>query len=102
VKPTSVYCFYCVGEVEVTSWVFSVLQFVCSISSFYQRKPSKDCIAVMEDGVLYFITRDEYEYLCDTHHCFEGIARRQLQNYLVEFENHHCDHGKPRRQVLRP
>lgn len=83
-----IYCYYYVGEEEVTSWVFSMLQFVCSISSFYNRKPSKDCISVMEDGILYYITRDEYETLCATHHCFSEIARLQLQNYLVEFEDH--------------
>lgn len=84
----AVYCFYYVGEEEVTSWVFPVLQFVCSISSFYQGKPSKDCIAAMEDGVLFYITRNEFENLCATHHCFSEIARVQLQNYLVEFEDH--------------
>lgn len=88
IKQGSMYCFYYVDEDEVTSWVFSAGQFVCSISSFYNRMPSKDCIAAMEDGVLYYIERDAYENLCDAHHCFEGIARRQLQNYLVEFENH--------------
>lgn len=84
----AMYCFYYVDEAEVTSWVFNFRQFVCSISSFYFRRPSKDCIAAMEDGILFYITRDEYENLCDAHHCFEGIARRQLQNYLVEFEDH--------------
>ena len=84
----AMYCFYYVGEEPVTSWVFTVLQFVCSISSFYQRQPSKDCIAAMEDGILYYITRDEYENLCATHHCFSELARVQLQNYLVEFEDH--------------
>jgi len=45
-------------------------------------------MAVMEEGVLFYITRDQYENLCGTHHCFSEIARLQLQNYLVEFENH--------------
>lgn len=88
IRQGAIYCFYYVGEDEVTSWVFSVGQFVCSISSFYNRVASKDCIAAMEDGVLFYITRDEYENLCAVHHCFSEIARLQLQNYLVEFEDH--------------
>ncbi|HEV2483609.1 MAG TPA: hypothetical protein VGS79_28280 [Puia sp.] len=88
IRQGAMYCSYYVGEDEVTSWIFSIFQFVCSISSFYERKASKDCIVVMEDGVLLYIMRDAYENLCAAHHCFSEIARLQLQRYLVEFENH--------------
>jgi signal-transduction protein with cAMP-binding, CBS, and nucleotidyltransferase domain len=82
------HCYYYVGEKEVTSWFFTDGQFVVSVPSYYDRIPGEDCIAAFEDGILYYMMRDDYEKLCRTHHCFESLVRRQLQKYLVEFEAH--------------
>ena len=88
IRSGAMHCYYYVGEEEVTSWVFTVGKFVVSVPSFYDRVPGPDCIAAFEDGLLFHITRDDYERLCNAHHCFEGLVRREVQKYLVEFEGH--------------
>ena len=81
-------CSYYVGEEEVVDWFFFEEEFFVSIGSFYEQVPSEDCIVAHEDCDLLYMTHEQYEYLCEKHHCFSNLARILLQKYLIVFHNH--------------
>jgi signal-transduction protein with cAMP-binding, CBS, and nucleotidyltransferase domain len=82
------HCFYFVGEKEVSDGFSFEKDLVVSIGSFYDQVPGEDCLVAMEDSLLYSITRDQYEFLCEEHHCFSNLARILLQTYLVTYHAH--------------
>jgi CRP-like cAMP-binding protein len=84
----SLHCFYYVGEKEVSDWFFFEREFTVSIGSFYDQTPSEDCIVAFEDSVLFYLTWEQYELLCETHPSFNSLARILLQKYLKVFHSH--------------
>jgi CRP-like cAMP-binding protein len=88
IKTGVLYCYSYVGDDSVPHWFFWDLATVVSIGAFYERKLSSQCIVPLVDTEAYFITREQYEYLCETHLEFANIARVLLQKYLIIFASH--------------
>jgi CRP-like cAMP-binding protein len=88
IKKGALHCYSDVGDKQVSNWFFWETHLAVSISSFYHRRPSKQYIAALKNTEVYYITRDEYEYLCETHGEFADIARRLLQDYLIIFHEY--------------
>lgn len=88
IKTGVLYCYSYVGDDPVPHWFFWDLAQVVSIGSFYPRLPSTECIVPLVDTECYYITRDQYENLCETHKEFANIARELLQKYLQIFAAH--------------
>lgn len=79
---------YCYREDQVPKWFFWEQAMVVSIGAFYERRISKECIVAHTYTEAYCITRDQYEYLCETYVEFANIARVLLQKYLEIFEGY--------------
>jgi CRP/FNR family transcriptional regulator, anaerobic regulatory protein len=88
IKTGALYCYYFVKDKAVSDWFFFENETVVSIGSYYDQVPSEDCIVALEDGVLYYITKDQYDYICKTFLEFNFIARVLLEKYLKEFHSH--------------
>ena len=82
------HCYYFVDGKPVSGWFFIENDTVVSVGSYYGGTPSEDCIEVQEDGELYYITREQFDYLCMTFHDFSILASLLLSKYLVEFHEH--------------
>jgi CRP-like cAMP-binding protein len=88
IKTGALHCFYLVREKPVSDWFFFENETVVSIGSFYDQVPSEDCIVPMEDTELYYITKEDYEYINLTFLEFNFIARVLLEKYLKVFHFH--------------
>lgn len=88
IKTGALHCWYYVKDKEVSDWFFWKNETVVSIGSYYDQVPSEDCIVAMEDSELYYITKDQYDYLCETFLEFNYIARVLLEKYLKVFHGH--------------
>jgi CRP-like cAMP-binding protein len=88
IKTGALYCYYFVKDKTVCDWFFWENETVVSIGSYYDQVPSEDCIVVLEDAELYYITKDQYDYICKTFLEFNFIARVLLEKYLKEFHSH--------------
>jgi len=60
---------------EVTQWFFVEGQFMSSIESFFQQNPSLYYLEMLEDAVLYSITREKLDLLFARYHNMEKLGR---------------------------
>ena len=88
IKTGALHCYYYVGDKQVSDWFFWENETVVSIGSFYNQVPSEDCIVALEDGELYYITREEYRYACRAFLDFSFVARELLEKYLQLFHDY--------------
>src|ERR1700723_648909 len=57
-------CYYFVNNKPISDWFFWEKETVVSIGSFYDQVPSEDCIVALEDCEIFFITKEQYDYVC--------------------------------------
>jgi CRP/FNR family transcriptional regulator, anaerobic regulatory protein len=88
IKSGALHCWYYVKDKPVSDWFFWKNETVVSIGSYYDQVPSEDCIVAMEDSELYYMTKDDYDYICRTFLEFNFIARVLLEKYLKVFHWH--------------
>jgi CRP/FNR family transcriptional regulator, anaerobic regulatory protein len=88
IKAGGLLCYYYVKDKPVSDWFFWENETVVSIGSFYDQVPSEDCIVALEDSELFYITKDDYDYICRTFLEFNFIARVLLEKYLKVFHWH--------------
>ena len=88
IKKGALHCYYFVKDKAVSDWFFCENETVVSIGSYYDQLPSEDCIVALEKAELYYITKDQYDYICKTFLEFNFIARVLLEKYLKEFHSH--------------
>lgn len=88
IKTGALHCYYYVKDKPVSDWFFWENETVVSIGSFYDQVPSEDCIVALEDCELYYITKDDYDYINRTFLEFNFIARVLLEKYLKVFHGH--------------
>ncbi|HWB93597.1 MAG TPA: Crp/Fnr family transcriptional regulator [Puia sp.] len=84
----ALHCFYYVKAKPVSDWFFWKGEIVVSIGSFYDQVPSEDCIVALEASALFYITREQYDYLNATFLEFNYVARVLLEKYLKIFNGH--------------
>lgn len=82
------HCRYYNDKGSVSAWFFGENKMVVSIGSFYNQSESEDEIVALEDGELYYITKEEYDHALDNFPEFARIATLLYPQYLVEFEAH--------------
>jgi signal-transduction protein with cAMP-binding, CBS, and nucleotidyltransferase domain len=88
IKKGALKCYYYHKGKEVSDWFFFENETVVSIGSFYDQVPSEDCIEAVEDIVVFYITKEDYEYLKRTFLEFANIACTLLEKYLKVFHTH--------------
>jgi len=82
------HCFYYINGKPVSDWFFWRGEFVVAIGSFYDQVPSEDCIIAMEDCVVYYMSKAEYDYTRRRYLEFGYIASELLAKYLKIFHGH--------------
>jgi CRP/FNR family transcriptional regulator, anaerobic regulatory protein len=88
IKSGALHCYYYVKDRTVSDWFFLENETVVSIGSFYDQVPSEDFIVALEDCILLYITKEDYDHLNSTYLEFNFIARVLLEKYLKIFHAH--------------
>lgn len=60
---------------EITQWFFGAGSVMSSADSFFQQSPSFYCLEILEDSIVYGITKSEMDVLLDKYHKMETLAR---------------------------
>jgi len=79
-------CYYYNGEKEVCSWFKKEGDFIISVNSFFDQKPSYEAIEAVEDGVLQYISFMELQYICLHFLEFNIIRALILEKYYKELD----------------
>ena len=72
---------------EVTQWFFMEGKFMSSIESFFQQTPSLYYLEMLEDSVLYSITRENLDLLFARYHNMEKLGRLLSTEMLTRVVN---------------
>ncbi|MFD2518245.1 Crp/Fnr family transcriptional regulator [Salinimicrobium flavum] len=72
---------------EITQWFFVEGHFMSSIESFFQQNPSLYYLEMLEDAVLYSITRDKLDLLFSRYHNMEKLGRLLSTEMLTRVVN---------------
>ena len=76
-------CFYLKGDQEVCFWFMKEGDVIASVESFFQQKPSYECIQALEDCTLYYLEYKELEYIYRHYLEFNFIGRVLAQKYYM-------------------
>ena len=72
---------------EITQWFFGSGKFMGSADSFFQQCPSLYFIEVLEDTVIYSITKEKLDELFDTYPKMEKLGRLVTTEMLTKVVN---------------
>ncbi len=72
---------------EITQWFFVEGQFMSSIESFFQQNPSLYYLEMLEDSVVYSITRENLDLLFARYHNMEKLGRLLSTEMLTRVVN---------------
>lgn len=72
---------------EVTQWFFIEGKFMSSIESFFQQTPSLYYLEMLEEAVLYSITRENLDLLFARYHNMEKLGRLLSTEMLTRVVN---------------
>ncbi|WP_339925039.1 Crp/Fnr family transcriptional regulator [uncultured Cyclobacterium sp.] len=72
---------------EITQWFFGSGKFMASADSFFQQCPSLYFIEVLEDAVIYSITKEKLDELFDTYPKMEKLGRLVSTEMLTKVVN---------------
>lgn len=72
---------------EITQWFFIEGLFMSSIESFFQQDPSLYYLEMLEDAVLYSITREKLDLLFSRYHNMEKLGRLLSTEMLTRVVN---------------
>ncbi len=96
--------FYNLDGKEISYWFAFENNFVTSFFSFISRKPSIECIQLIEDCVLWAISYDDLQELYDKHPDVERLGRLMNERYYVmledRFVSNHFKEAKERYENL--
>lgn len=98
---------FCLEDgLEVTKWIYTDNQFVTSMSSFFEQKPSFESFEACEETTVYSLTYDDEEVLLEYplfskfhikllrvylskinefHHLFRAMTAQEKYSYLLHF-----------------
>jgi CRP-like cAMP-binding protein len=60
---------------EITQWFFGVGNFMSSADSFFQQSPSFYYLEILEDSILYSISKEKMDLLLVKYHKMEKLVR---------------------------
>jgi len=68
---------------QITEWIAMDGQFFLSITSFFQRVPSRLMIQAIEPSEVYGIHHDDFMQLADQYHDVEKLLRKMITESLI-------------------
>ncbi len=72
---------------EITQWFFGVGKFMTSSDSFFQQAPSLYNLEVLEDSILYSISKETIDQLFSKYHKMEKLGRLVTIEMLTKLGN---------------
>lgn len=84
--------FCCLEDgIEVTKWIYTDNQFITSLSSFFEQKPSFENFQASEETILFSLSYDDEQILLE-YPLFSKFHIKLLRVYLSKLnEFHHFD-----------
>jgi signal-transduction protein with cAMP-binding, CBS, and nucleotidyltransferase domain len=80
---------FCVEEdIEVTKWIYTDNQFVTSLSSFFEQKPSFENFQAVEETILYSLSYSDEKILLE-YPLFSKFHIKLLRLYLSKINEFH-------------
>jgi CRP-like cAMP-binding protein len=80
--------FYLEDGVEVTKWIYTDNQFITSLSSFFEQKPSFENFQACEETILYSLSYDDEQILLE-YPLFSKFHIKLLRFYLSKLNEFH-------------
>lgn len=78
--------FYNLDGKEITHWFAFEEDFVTSFHSFITQKPAVENIQLLEESVLYRLSKDSLNTLMNEHHEIERLVRIAYEKYYIRLE----------------
>ncbi|RYG03529.1 MAG: Crp/Fnr family transcriptional regulator [Chitinophagaceae bacterium] len=78
--------FYTLGGKEITHWFAFENDFVTSNHSFIREQPSVENIQLMEDAILWKLSKQDLQRLMNDHHDIERLVRMNYEKYYIRLE----------------
>lgn len=75
------------GGKEITQWFFGVGKFMSSVDSFFQQTASLYYLEVLEDSVLYTVSKEEIDRLFEKYPKMEKLGRLVATEMLTKVVN---------------
>lgn len=73
---------FCIeDDIELTKWIYTDNQFMTSLSSFFEQKPSFESFQTCEDTVVYSLSYSDEQILLE-YPLFSKFHIKQLRYYL--------------------
>jgi CRP-like cAMP-binding protein len=72
---------------EITQWFFGSGKFMASADSFFQQCPSLYYIEILQDAVIYSISKEKLDELFDTYPKMEKLGRLVTTEMLTKVVN---------------
>src|SRR5690606_3828461 len=72
---------------EVTQWFFEDDNFMVSVDSFFSQTPSVYYLEILENAILYSITKEKLDLLLIKHHKMEKLSRLLAIEMLAKVVN---------------
>ncbi|PWH87151.1 Crp/Fnr family transcriptional regulator [Brumimicrobium oceani] len=72
---------------EVTQWFFGSGKFMSSVDSFFQQTPSLYYLEIIEDSVVYSISKSKMDELFSKYHKMEHFGRQVSIEMLTKVVN---------------
>jgi signal-transduction protein with cAMP-binding, CBS, and nucleotidyltransferase domain len=76
------------NDVEVTKWIYTDNQFITSMSSFFEQKPSFEVFQAIEDTIVYSLSYSDEQILLE-YPLFLKFHIKQLRQYLSKINEFH-------------
>jgi signal-transduction protein with cAMP-binding, CBS, and nucleotidyltransferase domain len=88
IKSGAIRRFYHEEGTEVTKWIYTDNQFVTSLSSFFEQKPSFESFQTCEETIVYSLSYSD-ELILLEYPLFSKFHMRQLRLYLSKINEFH-------------
>ncbi|KUJ61064.1 cAMP-binding protein [Flavobacteriaceae bacterium CRH] len=80
---------FCLEDgMEVTKWIYTDSQFITSLSSFFEQKPSFESFQTSEETIVYSLSYSDEEILLE-YPLFAKFHIKQLRLYLSKINEFH-------------
>lgn len=80
---------FCIeNDMEITKWIYTDNQFITSLISFFEQKPSFENFQTCEDTVLYSLSYSDEQVLLE-YPLFAKFHIKQLRLYLSKINEFH-------------
>ncbi len=75
--------FYYRDDKEITAWFMAQNDFIISVRSFFEQKPSYEYIQTLTDSTLVSISYAQLQHLYRTHPSFNAVGRALVERYYA-------------------